>query len=254
MQTLQRDSTGDDVRNWQTFLISQGLLEASGADGIFGPKTEHATKVFQRAHALADDGIVGKRTQAAAASLGFVDVLSGDGASGNGLNHNSLNLLAKVHPRLRQRIVEVARIMVQRNPSIRCVVTSGLRTFEEQEHIYAQGRTRPGPIVSNARPGQSYHNYGLAVDLASLKGNTIDWSDTSPNWAIMGAEGQRLGLEWGGAWTSFVDRPHWQLTTGLRLSQCLEHYNRGGVNAVWAAVDQRLALEHLGTESGEEVE
>lgn len=254
MRTLQREMEGAEVRSWQAFLVGQGLLPGNAVDGIFGPKTDEATKAFQARHGLTNDGIVGPRTQAKAREHGFSESTAASTGTTDGLSTASHKFLSSVHPQLAARIRQLASALQQRTPPIRCVVTSGLRTFAEQEALFAQGRTRPGSIVTNARPGQSYHNYGLAVDLASLRtdSDAIDWRDHSPNWPIIGETGQRLGIEWGGVWRSFVDRPHWQLTTGLRLSECLELHRRGGVQAVWNAVSERLSLESVAW--GEEAE
>ena len=90
-------------------------------------------------------------------------------------------------------------------------VTSGFRSFAEQDTLYAQGRTLPGNIVTNARGGESLHNYGCAFDVVDrYKGYNIDW-------AKLGALGKSLGLEWGGDWKSFVDKPHFQIMNGYAL-------------------------------------
>ncbi len=80
MEILRRGSEGEDVRRWQHFLLGQELLEGS-VDGVFGPLTEAATKVFQRKRKLTGDGMVGPQTLAAALQtgldLGFTDPLGG---------------------------------------------------------------------------------------------------------------------------------------------------------------------------------
>lgn len=88
-------------------------------------------------------------------------------------------------------------------------ITSTLRTFHEQDELYAQGRTAPGAIVTNARGGRSRHNHGLAFDVAFAKPPATDIF-VGP-WDEVGAIGRDLGLEWGGDWTGFVDRPHFQV-------------------------------------------
>jgi peptidoglycan hydrolase-like protein with peptidoglycan-binding domain len=70
MEILRRGSDGDDVRRWQRYLIGQGLLR-TGADGIFGPVTERATRTFQRRARIDTDGMVGPMTYAAALQRGF---------------------------------------------------------------------------------------------------------------------------------------------------------------------------------------
>ena len=105
------------------------------------------------------------------------------------------------------------------------VVTAGFRSFEEQERLYAQGRSTPGPIVTNARGGSSFHQYGVAFDVAFLVNGRASWDNNLP-WERLGKMGELIGLEWGGRWTSFVDRPHFQLVKGYTLDQ----FKRGQVN------------------------
>lgn len=70
LQILRRGNEGDEVRRWQNFLIGQGLLQAI-ANGVFGPRTEAATKAFQKRKGLEVDGTVGPNTYGAALSAGF---------------------------------------------------------------------------------------------------------------------------------------------------------------------------------------
>lgn len=91
-------------------------------------------------------------------------------------------------------------------------VTGGFRTCEAQNALYAQGRTKPGAIVTNAKCGESLHNYGVSFDIC--------FNTPKPYvgpWDKVGAIGESLGLEWGGRWTTFVDRPHFQLMLGYTL-------------------------------------
>ena len=93
----------------------------------------------------------------------------------------------------------------------------GYRSIEEQNKLYAQGRTTPGAIVTNAKGGESFHNYGVAVDIVFVVNGHPSWSNNHP-WTLLGIEGEKLGLEWGGRWVSFQDRPHFQLTGSYSLS------------------------------------
>lgn len=98
-------------------------------------------------------------------------------------------------------------------------VICGHRTTEEQDKLYAQGRTEPGPIVTNLRGGQSRHNQypSPAVDLAPwLPGHGIAWHDESLFHELYGvilvcAKRRGIEIEWGGKWRTFVDRPHFQV-------------------------------------------
>src|SRR5678815_3524889 len=79
-------------------------------------------------------------------------------------------------------------------------VSQGMRTFEEQAALYELGRTKAGKIVTKAKPGSSYHQYGLAVDLVELvnNGKELDWNyDMSK--LVPFAEKYQIG--WGGNWS-----------------------------------------------------
>ncbi len=93
------------------------------------------------------------------------------------------------------------------------VVTQTLRTKEEQNILYAQGRTVPGTIVTNAKGGQSMHNYGIAFDVCPVIGSKLMWNRIDL-FDKIGAIGMKLGLEWGGSWDKFQDKPHFELTLG----------------------------------------
>ncbi len=105
----------------------------------------------------------------------------------------------------------MARALVQKAAAmgIRIKVISGFRTYEEQAALYAQGRTAPGNIVTNARPGYSNHNFGIAFDIGVFEGNS--YLPESPKYNAIGALGIDIGLEWGGSWKTIVDAPHFQL-------------------------------------------
>ena len=87
-----------------------------------------------------------------------------------------------------------------------------LRTVEEQDELYAQGRTKPGAIVTNA-PGKSYssfHQWGTAFDFFRNDGKGA-YYDKDGFFTKVGELGMDVGLEWGGQWKSIVDKPHFQL-------------------------------------------
>lgn len=107
------------------------------------------------------------------------------------------------------------------------IITQGLRTIEYQNELYAQGRTKPGPIVTNAKGGRSFHNYGVAIDFALLlpDGRSCSWDmsrdgngNKQKDWMEVVDEAKQLGFEWGGDWTHFRDYPHLQMTFGLTIN------------------------------------
>ena len=105
-------------------------------------------------------------------------------------------------------------------------LTSGYRSAKEQNALYAQGRSEPGRVVTNAKAGQSYHNYSLAVDFVIIHNNETDYDlntdrnrNDIPDWQELGELGRALGFEWGGDWNSFPDYPHLQMDFGLSIRQ-----------------------------------
>ena len=96
------------------------------------------------------------------------------------------------------------------------IFTSTHRDDESQNALYAQGRTKPGKIVTNAAGGTSYHNYRVAFDVVPVVNGKAIWDD-GKLWARIGAVGKLAGLEWGGEW-KFKDKPHFQNTGGLSIA------------------------------------
>jgi peptidoglycan L-alanyl-D-glutamate endopeptidase CwlK len=117
----------------------------------------------------------------------------------------------KVIATLLPEVRPMARALVQKAAlnGIRIKIISGLRTFEEQDELYAQGRTKPGSKVTNARGGYSNHNFGIAFDVGVFEGNK--YLADSPKYKAVGVLGMDLGLEWGGNWKTIIDQPHFQL-------------------------------------------
>jgi peptidoglycan LD-endopeptidase CwlK len=128
------------------------------------------------------------------------------------MNERSELILAKVNPALADKVRVASSHLEKAGTYI--LVISGLRTAAEQNALYAQGRTAPGHIVTNAKAGYSMHNYGLAVDVVPyLSGNTgeLNWHSNTPQFRAMVAALEAQGLIWGGSWKSFPDDDHFQM-------------------------------------------
>lgn len=116
--------------------------------------------------------------------------------------------------------------------------TQVLRTVAEQDALYALGRTKVNPDgksaarpmgykVTNAKGGYSIHNFGLAVDICLiLDGKEASWNDVKDfdgdgksDWMEVVAIFKRYGWSWGGDWSSFIDKPHFEKTFGYTLTQ-----------------------------------
>ena len=166
--------------------------------------------------------------------------------------------------RLEVLLREAARV------DLRVGVHSGLRTFAKQDDLYALGRkvknrdgateSKPmGNIVTNARGGESWHNWGLAADVVFMdRDGKWTWSG---EWAALGKIGEAAGLEWGGRWVKCVvcglmreahgierdhkylskeDTPHFQLTAGLTIKQAIEIWQ---IPKVWDEVGKRILMQ-----------
>lgn len=100
-------------------------------------------------------------------------------------------------------------------------VTQGLRTFEEQALIYAQGRTLPGRIVSNAKPGYSFHNWGLAVDVCPIVKGNLDWRY---DFAKLKPFADNQLIRWGGTFKTIIDKPHFEKSFNYTIKQLYQKY------------------------------
>lgn len=93
--------------------------------------------------------------------------------------------------------------------NIDTAITSTYRDKDYQNFLYAQGRTQAGKIVTNARGGESYHNYGFAADLfPTINGQAL----TDAQYSSFVAIAKRFGLTWGGNFSNIFDKPHFQLS------------------------------------------
>jgi peptidoglycan LD-endopeptidase CwlK len=143
--------------------------------------------------------------------------------------------LQLVNPTLAAKIRQMADILAGESITFR--VTEGLRSWAEQAKLYAQGRTAPGAIVTNAQPGHSYHQFGLAVDVAPFAADgAIDWNVNHPVWKRLVEVGTSLGLTSGSQFHTITDWPHFQLTGTLPESptdSVRQTFLEAGMEAVW---------------------
>jgi peptidoglycan LD-endopeptidase CwlK len=136
---------------------------------------------------------------------------------------NIKTLLPGAQPIFRQFLAAANEAMREHGVTVKII--SGTRTYAEQQSLYDQGRTKKGSIVTNARAGFSNHNHGIAVDIGLFKGS--DYLEESPLYEVLGSVGERLGLEWGGRWTSPRDFPHYQVHTGFTMAQIRDRKAKG---------------------------
>lgn len=152
----------------------------------------------------------------------------------------SIQRAALLHPKVRAEVIQlIDKVEATLPPNMAVRIVQGLRTIDEQNELYAQGRTKPGNVVTNAKGGSSFHNYGLAIDFAILTdkdGNgsfeDLSWDirkdndkDGIADWLEVVKVFEAAGWEWGGKWSSIKDYPHLQKTFGLTWKVLLARYN-----------------------------
>jgi len=128
------------------------------------------------------------------------------------MNARSEAVLATVNPDLADKVRTAAASLEAAGTYL--LVVSGLRSAAEQNTLYAQGRTAPGHVVTNAKAGQSMHNYGLAVDVVpylSGQSGDLNWKPETDQFNAMVGAMKAQGLVWGGDWVKFPDDDHFQL-------------------------------------------
>lgn len=217
--------TGDEVKELQALLLANNIIVK--VDGVFGPRTQEAVKVFQRKVGIHEDGIPGPVTYAKLRGHKVQDVTSKnitfDGEED--LDARTLKNINSLDPKARERFVAftIEAKEIAKSLGYDYVALSGNRGEKEQNEIYAQGRTKPGKIITNARFGFSNHNFGIALDYGVFRdGKYIDEKSPSESETIHRAVSKiasKHGIEWGGDWKSIKDYPHFEIKTGLSLSE-----------------------------------
>lgn len=114
-----------------------------------------------------------------------------------------------------------------RKNGIKIIITEGYRSEERQNELFEQGRSTAGQIVTSARGGESYHNYGLAIDFAiRVSADKVIWDmdydgngNGKSDWMEIVEIAKELGFEWGGDWANFPDYPHLQYDFGYSIAE-----------------------------------
>jgi peptidoglycan LD-endopeptidase CwlK len=133
------------------------------------------------------------------------------------LQDKAIKRMGAVKPIVKEKVLEI--IKEAYDEGIYVLITDGYRSYAEQDALYAQGRTKPGKIVTNAKGGQSNHNFGIAVDfcLTNKEGTAAYWT-VNKDWKRVAAIAKSKGFEWGGDWTSFKDNPHLEYTGEITVT------------------------------------
>lgn len=146
----------------------------------------------------------------------------------------SLERINKLHPKIRQEVLDLYNEANNKlGKKVQLRIVQGFRTMEEQHKLFLQK-----PKVTNADAGQSYHNYGLAIDFCLLhatkedgKFDEVSWDikmdydgDKQSDWLKVVDTFKSKGYVWGGDWSSFKDYPHLEKTFGKSVKQLRDMY------------------------------
>lgn len=142
------------------------------------------------------------------------------------MDTKSLANLDTLHPKFKPSAIQAwTEAQAVMPPNVQIVVIEGLRTFDESNLLYAQGRTIPGPIITKAAAGQSYHNYGLAFDFEMITDGKVDYV-VGPNWLKIVSIMESHGMFWGGHFPNgFHDDPHFENRYGYNWRALLALYD-----------------------------
>lgn len=142
----------------------------------------------------------------------------------NRISMESEDLPTELHPIVLERSNQLIQQSAEKGIVI--LITDDFRSAEDQDRLYEQGRTAAGNIVTHARGGESFHNFGLAIDFAiKTPSENVIWDmqydgnqNGKPDWDEVVELAKALGFEWGGDWAQFKDYPHLQMNFGLTLA------------------------------------
>jgi peptidoglycan L-alanyl-D-glutamate endopeptidase CwlK len=193
---------GDDVVEFQRLLKSSGLLKAE-IDGVWGPATDRAATAFEN----------------------FYEAIK---ASGGAFDARSEAAIMTLLPKAQELARESLNVI--RHSGIDARIISGTRSYSEQDTLFRKGRYGDaGQVVTNARGGQSNHNFGIAWDIGIFDAKGKYLAD-SPSYRKAGQvvlTKMRSSVEWGGEWKSFPDVSHYQLRTGSALAEIRRRFEAG---------------------------
>lgn len=160
-----------------------------------------------------------------------------------------VDLVARVdldaaYPPFLERYLELLARCRKRGADYYCIRL--FSTYEYQDELHRQGRDPafPGPIVTMAKGGQSFHNFGAGADacrdgIVDRRGLQMDWREE--RYAMLGEEAANVGLEWAGGWTRFRELAHVQfpgLNARDTLTQLDAAFRSEGIEAAWAVIDR----------------
>jgi peptidoglycan L-alanyl-D-glutamate endopeptidase CwlK len=158
------------------------------------------------------------------------------------MNAITITRIEQLYPVLKTKAYQLIDTLAKQGITVE--ISQGLRTWPEQDALYQQGRTIPGKVVTNCKPGQSWHQFACAFDVDIVTQQGLDWTGNDAAWNATIASGLDLGLVAGAEFRSFPDKPHFQFTGRFPATpddEVLALFQGGGIMAVWSEIDKSLS-------------
>jgi len=178
-------------------------------------------------------------------------LLKGNPGSSNQVEYeaNAETLPTELHPIVAEKVGILLEETAEREITI--LITDDYRSFEEQDKIYDKGRRTPGKVVTHSEGGESYHNFGLAVDFAlQLENGNVIWDteydgngNGQSDWFEVAEIAKELGFQWGGDWHGFKDYPHLQMDFGLTINDLQEGKRPKLTNLITEGTEKRSVFK-----------
>lgn len=153
--------------------------------------------------------------------------IKGDHGSSDQVEYveNVKTMPTELHPFVARKVENLKEQTAEKKITI--LITDDYRSVEEQDKLYDKGRKTSGKIVTHLKGGESYHNFGFAVDFAlQLENGNVIWDteydgnrNGKSDWFEVAEIAKALGFQWGGDWSSFKDYPHLQMDFGLTINE-----------------------------------
>lgn len=190
-------------------------------------------KEIQAFYGTDRDGVIGPQTIRAI----LTDIRSRGGSQvqpeESDIDARTMEHVRSLDPKAQDRFLQFIRLAKATAATFGCdyIGIEGHRTWDEQDALYAKGRTAPGSIVTRAKGGFSNHNFGIAMDFGVFRGKSY-LDDTNTDLALQvhracAVHARKLGFDWGGDWP-MKDDPHFEISTRLTLSQKRKLYQEKG--------------------------
>jgi len=152
------------------------------------------------------------------------------------IDETSQKKLARLYPPFAEKLRQLINVLGHN-----WRILEGFRSFEEQSAFFAQGRSRPGGLITRDRAGYSGHNYGVVAHIAPTVDGQVAWDDNEA-FLRLTVEAKKVGLASGGTWGSkFLEKSRVEMVI-LTMDESLALFKKGQLPAVWAAFDMKLRV------------